>query len=220
MCCSAIGILVGGIGRDTNLRRPGAGMSLILCVVSEFLMVGLYGFQEILSKKHCVPSLQLGCEGLFGVPFCLCILVITNLTGFEQSSLAIHRALESTQLLAVLIGYTVAAGLFEVTGVDVGRRASAVSRALCDVNRPAVIWVGELYFRWTKFSLVQAFGFFFLVAGMLTHNGIVPLPAFLAEPEETKCLVGKDVGDYLEKKTDAERGEPLEARPGKKGQSH
>lgn len=95
--------------------------------------------------------------------------------------------------------------IFNICGVTVTKRVSALARSIVDVTRTIVVWVVGLIITWssngenawenTRWGAIgiEFIGFVILVSGNLIYNEILVLPFLqkteeLSEPEEEKLI--------------------------------
>ena len=116
------------------------------------------------------------------------------------------RAFQDFGANPALIGLSVAICLsiafFNAFGVSVTKNASAAQRSTIDTSRTVIIWIFFLIVKFNgkreDFSVLQLFGFIFLVFGTLVFNEILVLP-FLGFDKNTKVALAR-------KKAGEERG--------------
>lgn len=95
-------------------------------------------------------------------------------------------------MLSVFICFSIAC--FNAFGVSVTKNASAAQRSTIDTSRTVIIWIFFLIVPFNgkreDFSVLQLFGFIFLVFGTLVYNEILVLP-FLGFDQYTKIALKK-----------------------------
>jgi hypothetical protein len=174
---------------------------LVLVVGAQLVAAFQMVFEEMLLTGRVKTSAKkvVGMEGLWGGFFMVVILLLmSTLPGsddghFESTPQGIHM-LVHTPMLAVLIPtYMLSIAFYNLTGMIVGKKMSAVVRCLVDSCRTFVVWGMNLFIYyfisqdfgapWTANSWLTLIGFCVLVFGTLLYNGVLPVPACLLRSE-------------------------------------
>ncbi len=193
------GVILVGVGtiisseKKTTLTEDSAGkevLGVILLIVA-MIFAGMLMVAEgkLLKMFYAHPLQIVGVEGATGLgAYIVILLVLYVLPGrIEDSPLALKQIC-SNGLLAFLVVATVSSlGTFNYFGVSLTKYASATHRAAVNAVRPFVVWIVCLIIRWEDFILLELFGYFVAVYGMLLYYKIVPLAFWTifkkAEPE-------------------------------------
>lgn len=155
---------------QTDLRTTTGVMGQVL--FSEFLRSILYVYQSKVMKRYQIPALYLtGALGLIGSLFSVFVIVVASGCNRWTLPLVVYNQLSQSSSLCLIVGaFMVVVGLFELTGIAIGRR-SAVTRAMLELCRPGVCWAVELTFGWDTFTVIRAVGYVALTAGTLVYEG-------------------------------------------------
>jgi hypothetical protein len=161
--------------------------------------------EKLLGQYYLDPLKVVGFEGLWGLLIWCILLPIFQQIPCSSKDLCPYGVLEdSTQAFKdfgnhhVLIGLSVAIcfsiALFNAFGVSVTKNASAAQRSTIDTSRTVIIWIFFLIVPFNdkreEFSVLQLFGFIFLVFGTLVFNEILILP-FLGFDQSTKVAIAR-----------------------------
>lgn len=101
-------------------------------------------------------------------------------------------------IVAVMLGICTI-GCFNVCGVNVTKRVSALARSVVDASRTVIIWLvsiivtatygeprNDKYFKWESLNpwviVIKLIGFFFLLSGNFVYNQIIKLPFAMPPP--------------------------------------
>mmetsp|Transcript_83655 Transcript_83655/g.174978 ORF Transcript_83655/g.174978 Transcript_83655/m.174978 type:complete len:414 (-) Transcript_83655:322-1563(-) len=181
-------------------------------LVSAFQMV----FEEKLltGSVKCSAKKVVGMEGLWGGFFMIIILILmSTLPGkdaghFEYTPQGLEMLAASPTLLVLIPTYMISIAFYNLVGITVGKRMSAVVRCLVDSCRTVVVWAVNLIIfygfsetygsPWKPHSWLTAVGFLVLIFGTLMYNEVLPMPKCLQLPEE---VAPGDTDSVLERVT-------------------
>ncbi|KAF4663032.1 hypothetical protein FOL47_005938 [Perkinsus chesapeaki] len=172
------------------------GMAMI--VGGQVVQAGQVVCEERLLKVWTVSPLQLvGMEGLWGCVLMIFIAfpVLQRLPGQDRGSLentmdTFEMLKNNPQLVANLIIYFVSILSYNISGVMVTYKLTAVHRTMIEASRTAVIWTVDLLIhyvilpgsefgeRWTSWSWLQLVGFVLLTYSQAAYSDVVKLPWF------------------------------------------
>jgi len=151
------------------------------------------------------PLKVVGFEGLWGLLIWCILLPIFQHVPCPWEDLCPYGVLEDSSRAFqdfganhALIGLSVAIcfsiAFFNGFGVSVTKNASAAQRSTIDTSRTVIIWIFFLIVAFNgkreEFSVLQLFGFIFLVFGTLVFNEILILP-FLGFDQSTKIALAR-----------------------------
>lgn len=174
---------------DTSLRLFGMGMILLgMCLQGGQIVV-----EELLMKDMAAPPmLVVGMEGVWGciIMLAVCFPILGALPGSDvggcQENLQndFEMVKNSKQLQKVIVIYLISVLTFNIAGMMVTYKLSAVHRTLLEASRTAVIWALDLGIHaqmpdspygeaWNKWSWLQLAGFFLLVIGQATYGELI-----------------------------------------------
>ena len=142
-----------------------------------------------------------GFEGLWGILLWSALLpILGNIHCTIDKDLCPYGTIESTKgaiddfganhiLIVLSVAICISIACFNGFGVSVTKNASAAQRSTIDTSRTVIIWIFFLIVPFNgkreDFSVLQLFGFIFLVFGTLVYNEILVLP-FLGFDQYTK----------------------------------
>lgn len=150
-----------------------------------------------------------GFEGLWGILMWCVLLPIFQFIPCTQPDLCPYGKLEDSYrafqdynanfwLIILSIAICLSIAFFNGFGVSVTKNASAAQRSTIDTSRTVIIWIFFLIVPFNgkreEFSVLQLFGFIFLVFGTLVFNEILVLP-FLGLDSNTKGALKKRKGE-------------------------
>jgi drug/metabolite transporter (DMT)-like permease len=193
---------------DKKANSPSAGQQLIgiaLVISAQVCAAFQMVFEEMLltSPHRAKTSAKktVGCEGCWGFAFMgLGLLVMGFVPGdddghYESAVDGAYMIANNGVLLFFVLTYMASICLYNFCGITVGKKMSAVVRCLVDSCRTVVVWAVNLVLAalgspygspWTPHSWLTAFGFMWLVFGTLLYNEVIPAPACLRRPSETR----------------------------------
>ncbi|KAF4662276.1 hypothetical protein FOZ61_002607 [Perkinsus olseni] len=201
-----IAILIVGLANlmSSAASTPSGGdpalmlFGMLMIVVGQVVQAAQVVCEERLLKEWTVSPLQLvGMEGLWG---CLLMLflafpVLQRIPGDDRGSLentidTITMLHNNPQLIVNLLIYFISILSYNISGVMVTYKLTAVHRTMIEASRTAVIWTVDLLIhyvilpdsefgeRWTSWSWVQLFGFVLLTYSQAAYSDVVKLPWF------------------------------------------
>jgi len=149
--------------------------------------------EELLMKDMAAPPmLVVGMEGVWGciIMLAVCFPILGALPGSDvggcQENLQndFEMVKNSKQLQKVIVIYLISVLTFNIAGMMVTYKLSAVHRTLLEASRTAVIWALDLGIHaqmpdspygeaWNKWSWLQLAGFFLLVIGQATYGELI-----------------------------------------------
>lgn len=174
------------------------GISLVVFaqLCAAFQMV----FEEKLLTGRVKTSAKkvVGMEGLWGLFFMIIALgCMTSVPGSDNGSYeslpdSLRMIRGSGVLLFFLITFMFSIAIYNLCGITVGKKLSAVVRCLVDSCRTIVVWAVNLilYYAgfeqygtpWTDHTWLTVVGFLVLVLGTLLYNEVLPPPPCLTQP--------------------------------------
>mmetsp|Transcript_62150 Transcript_62150/g.148251 ORF Transcript_62150/g.148251 Transcript_62150/m.148251 type:complete len:366 (-) Transcript_62150:44-1141(-) len=167
-----------------------------LCIAAQVFQAGMLVYEEnILGKYSVPPLLVVGMEGTFGVLFGLVLLTALNVVGVESTPGAFYQMSHSLPLFTAVAISIISIAVFNVSGVTVTQRASAVSRSTIDASRTIIIWVIEISLGWNSFKWLQLAGFLILATGTMLYNRLIVIEALEPSAEATGLLKEKAAKD-------------------------
>eukprot|EP00927_Polykrikos_kofoidii_P070794 TRINITY_DN67178_c0_g1_i1.p1 TRINITY_DN67178_c0_g1~~TRINITY_DN67178_c0_g1_i1.p1 ORF type:complete len:446 (-),score=61.50 TRINITY_DN67178_c0_g1_i1:366-1703(-) len=182
-----------GASASGDEKLFGIGLVVGAQVCSAFQMC----FEELLLTGRAPMSAKkvVGMEGLWGGFFMSIMLIgMYIMPGEENGSYcstadALNMIFGSGMLLFLFISYMASISVYNLVGITVGKKMSAVVRCLVDSCRTIVVWIVNLilfYFvdeklgvGWQGHTWLEATGFVILVIGTLLYNEVLPSPNFL-----------------------------------------
>lgn len=190
-------------GAATTSGAPAEGPSVYarilgisLCLFAQVFQASMIVYEEKIMSQYTVPPLAVvGMEGAFGILIGSVLLSFLNVTGIEDTRVAVYQMGHSTPLLTAVIASIFSIAFFNFSGVTVTQQASAVARSTIDVSRTILIWAAELLLGWNTFNPLQLVGFVVLAAGTMIYNKLVQVP-FLEypQPEEVVAMIKEGKG--------------------------
>jgi len=172
---------------SNNSKIVGIG----LCIAAQLFQAGMLVYEEnILGKYSVPPLLVVGMEGTFGVIFGVILLSTLNTVGVESTPGAFYQMTHSFPLFTAVLISIASIAVFNVSGVTVTQRASAVSRSTIDASRTIIIWVIEISLGWNSFKWLQLAGFLILALGTMVYNRLIVVEC-LEPPSEAQALLKK-----------------------------
>lgn len=102
-----------------------------------------------------------------------------------------HHFTTNYWLLFLVLSSLVSTMLFNVAGVTITKHINALARAIADVSKTILVWIGSIVvtvewgstypnYSWELLDptliLLQLVGFIFLILGNVVYNEIIPCP--------------------------------------------
>jgi len=128
----------------------------------------------------------------------------------ENTLESLKMIASSTELTGVICIYLFAILFYNISGMNVTKHLSAIHRSILEACRTLCIWLVDLLIfyaikwnghgeKWTKWSILQLFGFVLLVLGNLIYNKIIKLPKLLpgVEDKPYKTRTSKTKGNQF-----------------------
>jgi hypothetical protein len=167
-------------------------------VLAQLFASTQYVVEEKLCKSQgCPPAQIVGYEGLWGIAMMIVLLVVfyfipgPDAGSFENAPDSLYMLVHPTMLDAFVLAYLLSIGCYNLLGVTVTWRLSAVHRTIIDALRTAVVIAVDLVMKrctgrygadWEPHTYLQLIGFAILVVGATTYHGILRWP-FLYYPD-------------------------------------
>mmetsp|Transcript_34188 Transcript_34188/g.76408 ORF Transcript_34188/g.76408 Transcript_34188/m.76408 type:complete len:373 (+) Transcript_34188:151-1269(+) len=190
-----------GVDLDYNATNNPKIIGIGLCIAAQLFQAGMLVYEEnILGKYSVPPLLVVGMEGTFGVIFGVILLTALNTTGVESTPGAFYQMSHSMPLFMAVLVSIGSIAVFNVSGVTVTQRASAVSRSTIDASRTIIIWVIEISLGWNSFKWLQLAGFLILAVGTMVYNRLIVVD-WLEPSGEAQVLI-KNKEEKVEKLKD------------------
>jgi len=163
-----------------------------LCLASMLCKATLLVYEQNIMSKHSLqPLLVVGMEGTLGIVLYVALLAVRNAMHMENTAEAVYQIQHSPQLMAALVAFISMAACFNVSGVTVTQKSSAVARSTIDVSCGLLMWAVELSLGWTSFHMLQLVGFLILALGTMIYNKLVVLPALGCQESERAPIIGR-----------------------------
>jgi len=147
-----------------------------------------------MSQYIVMPLQVVGMEGLCGVFISAALLSTLQFIGYADTPGAFHQIQSNSTLLLSVLGSMLAVAVFNFAGATVTQKSSSVARTTIKISCTITIWIGELFFGWNTFSLLQFGGFVFVALGTILYNRLLVIPG-LDSYEETALLAQKGKQD-------------------------
>jgi hypothetical protein len=148
--------------------------------------------EKLLGQYYLDPLKVVGFEGLWGVMmWCILLPILQVIPCNKNADTCPYGHVEDTMqafrdfghnhtLIGLSVAICLSIALFNGFGVSVTKNASAAQRSTIDTSRTVIIWIFFLIVPFNgkreDFSVLQLFGFIFLVFGTLVFNEILVLP--------------------------------------------
>lgn len=174
-------------------------IGMVMIVAGQIVQAGQVVCEERLMKEWTVSPLQLvGLEGIWGC-FFMCIIVFPILQripgedrGSMENTIDTMKMLQSNvQLIINLFIYFISILSYNISGVMVTYKLTAVHRTMIEASRTAVIWLVDLFIhyvllpdsvfgeKWTSWSWLQLVGFMLLTYSQAAYSDVIKLPTFI-----------------------------------------
>eukprot|EP00397_Hematodinium_sp_SG-2012_P010142 GEMP01010249.1.p1 GENE.GEMP01010249.1~~GEMP01010249.1.p1 ORF type:complete len:430 (+),score=82.32 GEMP01010249.1:201-1490(+) len=170
------------------------GMAII--ILGQVVQASQVVAEEVLMKDVNLPPLQIvGFEGLWGVIMCIAVVFplayfipgtdAGSLENIEDTGTMLSN---SPNLIMLVVLYTFSCATYNISGMLVTNRLSAVHRTMLEASRTAVIWIVDLcvYYlisedilfgeKWNSGSYIQLGGFLLLLCGQSIYGEVLKLP--------------------------------------------
>jgi drug/metabolite transporter (DMT)-like permease len=200
----AIGMVgVAGLFEDSDSSSTASEkmLGIVSILLAQIIMAAQIVSEEyLMTKMHCSPVLVVGMEGLWGLLYFAMIGPILTHTPESDSRFALvthedfgdsfSKIGASHPLLVITIIETFIIGAYNLTANYVTKRLNAVVRSILEACRTLGVWVLDLAFyyvfvwrgntspaeEWSKYSVLEFFGFCLLVYGTFAYKELVPIP--------------------------------------------
>jgi len=173
--------------------KGGVTLGIVLVVVAQVFQGFQNVFEEHLLLGYEVSVLQTaGIEGCWGCLLMAAVLAsLTMVPGsdhgvYESLPDGLHMMGSSAMLQILMSTYVLLIANYNVVGMTVCKRMTAVTRCLIDSMRTVVVWICQLVLfygvsknyghPWTEYSWLQVWGFLLVTVGTLVYNSILKLP--------------------------------------------
>ncbi|KAG9087179.1 hypothetical protein FRC07_012885 [Ceratobasidium sp. 392] len=164
-------------------------MGILLIISGQFFIATQFVMEEKIMTAYTIkPLVAVSLEGVYGALSVLaCIPILSPFASrspFFDFSRGWYQITNrgSVAFASILIMFSITS--FNVFGLSVAYRVSARARSTIDTCRTLGIWIASLGLGWEHFawphSILQAFGFVFLVYGTFLFNNLVEPPAFIS----------------------------------------
>lgn len=185
------------------------GMVLVvsaqLCAASQMVIEEklLTGGAKTSAKK------VVGSEGVWGIIYMTVGLTIMTLVPgsddgkFENVPDGVKMITGSFPLAFLVVTYMMSISIYNLTGITVGKKMSAVVRCLVDSCRTVTVWgitlliyyagAKEYGAPWTPYSWLQVIGFLILIFGTLLYQEILAAPDFLKTATAGTLAYNEDI---------------------------
>jgi drug/metabolite transporter (DMT)-like permease len=170
---------------------------IILVVGAQVFSAFQMCFEELLLTGRAPTSAKkvVGMEGVWGTTYMIVILILMYFihggdNGHVEDTPEGLRLLTGNGFLAFLVvSYMMSISVYNLVGITVGKKMSAVVRCLVDSCRTVVVWVVNLMLHylvdeklgsaWQPHTWLQLVGFVILVFGTLLYNEVLTPPRWL-----------------------------------------
>ncbi|CEL95422.1 unnamed protein product [Vitrella brassicaformis CCMP3155] len=198
VACVCVGIVL--VALTTILYHPPSGsapppsgihpfVGVVVCTCSQMASAALFVIEEkVLSRYQVAPIEAIGLEGMFGCTIGVVLLSVLTPLKVSPTLGALHQITHSLPLLISSVGVIFTIAFFNVTGITVTKRASAVARSTLDCCRTILVWAGELVLGWNTFHWIQLLGFAVMAFGTMLYNRLIRIK-FLEGIGEAERLV-------------------------------
>eukprot|EP00931_Biecheleriopsis_adriatica_P030883 TRINITY_DN18149_c0_g1_i2.p1 TRINITY_DN18149_c0_g1~~TRINITY_DN18149_c0_g1_i2.p1 ORF type:complete len:437 (+),score=73.64 TRINITY_DN18149_c0_g1_i2:66-1376(+) len=219
-------------GNTSNVSMSERMFGMFLVVAAQLAAAFQMVFEEKLltqSKVRTSAKKVVGMEGAWGTLYmCILLLLMSFLpsprAAYESAPEGLYMIAHSPGLIMLVLTYMCSIALYNLTGITVGKRMSAVVRCLVDSCRTVVVWTLNLFIYyfiseqfgtpWQAHAWLTLIGFAVLVFGTLLYNEVLPAPASLRLPEsdqqaalDTTVLSALSFSDVLVKVDNTDEAE-------------
>ena len=239
VCMAAASAL---LNNNASAKAPAVSLTMTLVGIGLVLASELFRALMVVTQEYlikvvkCDPSFMIGLQGVYGGAMVLLMMVLAWLVvpgkdvggSFENMPATFELAGKSTTIIIVLAILPIFTVLGFVCSALVTKHLSSVHNAMASVMMTALVWLIEIVMNsvdshygapWGPYSVMQLFGFGFVVVALLVYDGTYiripqlfnyPPPASLqVEAEaEIKELESRDDILLVDESTQAEISEP------------
>eukprot|EP00401_Gymnodinium_catenatum_P039886 CAMPEP_0117566312 /NCGR_PEP_ID=MMETSP0784-20121206/57028_1 /TAXON_ID=39447 /ORGANISM="" /LENGTH=431 /DNA_ID=CAMNT_0005364151 /DNA_START=70 /DNA_END=1365 /DNA_ORIENTATION=- len=192
-----------GDGSSTATSPAKSLLGVALVIAAQVCAAFQMCFEEMLLTGRATTSAKrvVGWEGVWGLFYMTIMLTIMNyMSGpdaghYEWFSDGVHMITHQPGLFFLCASYMVSISVYNLVGITVGKKMSAVVRCLVDSCRTIVVWLVNIvlyYFvspqygaAWKAHTWLTVVGFMVLVVGTLLYNEVLPPPECLQRPLDT-----------------------------------
>ena len=182
-------------------------LGIFLVVTGQIVCAGQYVLEEFFLKHPSmnVHSLALvGIEGVWGSLIMVFVVfpLLQVIPGDDRGVMedwrdTVSMVSNSAQIRSTLLSFFLSCLIFNICGVMVTHKASAIHHTFLDSSRTIFVWVGSLYLYyystsdqdlgepWSEWSWLQAVGFALLVVAQIVYDS----DAIREDPLAAKLLV-------------------------------
>eukprot|EP00933_Yihiella_yeosuensis_P030530 TRINITY_DN24165_c0_g1_i1.p1 TRINITY_DN24165_c0_g1~~TRINITY_DN24165_c0_g1_i1.p1 ORF type:complete len:359 (+),score=41.99 TRINITY_DN24165_c0_g1_i1:101-1177(+) len=152
-------------------------IGLMFCACAQILGAGVDVYSEVVVKQYDIDSIQLvGLTGVFGIPIATIGLLLVNIFGIESTPASLHQILHSEWLMLCVGALVLIQSAQSTAGVSVGKHGTAVVRSCSGMSRIVVVWLVEVFFGWSAFTMLQFCSMIMVGVGTLIYSRILTLP--------------------------------------------
>jgi len=196
-----IGLILVGLASLLDAGETGAVSSserlfgMVLVVGAQLCAAFQMVFEEKLLVGRVKTSAKkvVGMEGAWGIFFmAIGLSIMSSFPGpdaggpYESTPEGLYMVMHSPGLMFLVVTYMCSIAVYNLTGIIVGKKMSAVVRCLVDSCRTFVVWgvnlliyycISEQYgSSWQTHSWLTLVGFAVLISGTLLYNEVLPVP--------------------------------------------
>ncbi|KAK8875735.1 hypothetical protein M9Y10_005910 [Tritrichomonas musculus] len=204
ICNTYFGNETGSTGsKKTSPANTALGIGLTLC--GQIFHATQYTLEEKLLKQDSgevvpIPPLFLvGTEGLGGciLSSCVALPIVNAIPGSDFGSVenmknSFYMLFHNKFILGIQVLAFCSIAFFNWCGFVYSKALSAASRTVVDCLRTIIVWIVMIicYYQTnkkygepiSKWSILQVFGFCFMVLGTLTHNDVAGIGSKMSKP--------------------------------------
>lgn len=182
------------IYKNKKSSEDGNAVLGVVMMVGSILIQGVQYIVEekLLGSYYLSPMKAVGWEGITGVTLsCIALSIfqfipctidgVCNNGKVENSRVAFDQIFASAELSIYLILNIFMVGAMNGLGMAVTKYASAANRVTLQQSKTVMVWVFFLIYQnggHEEFHLLQLFGFFVMLIGVVLYNEILELPLF------------------------------------------
>ncbi|KXN70259.1 hypothetical protein CONCODRAFT_78933 [Conidiobolus coronatus NRRL 28638] len=185
------GVIVVGISnslRSDSLQTSSGKTDILTGVIGILLVISAQLFsalqfvaqEKIMSMFEVDPLDLVWMEGGFGLVTTTIFMLTTHLLmgasrpgSFYDMKIGFFQVINNSNLIIIVIIFSLALGLFNIFGLIVTQSISATSRSTIDVTRTVTVWMVAMGLGWETFQWLQVGGFILIILGSCLFNKLI-----------------------------------------------